>query len=100
MEQVTALVPIEDLMALVEDYLYDKGFVKENEFIVVADFGAVSNSGFVPVELLLGDERSEQLMLALDRDGSVEEVNKDMTVIDIRTGKPYDNDNGLSDNTD
>lgn len=52
MKSVTLLVPFEELMEAIELHLVDKGFIKDDEFLMYADLGLeVDDKGFVSLDL-------------------------------------------------
>lgn len=79
---VTVRVPFEELMGVIEDYLYHKGLVKYTEYLMYADLGLpVNEDGTVELDLELDNDPEPPLQLA--REHPVEEVEKDMKVVNL-----------------
>lgn len=52
MTALTLLLPFEELMEAIELHLVDKGFIKDDEFLMYADLGLeVNDKGFVTLDL-------------------------------------------------
>lgn len=52
MTSITLLVPFEELMEAIELHLVEKGFIKDDEFLMYADLGLeVDDKGFVELDL-------------------------------------------------
>lgn len=79
---VSVRVPFEELMGVIEDFLLEKGLVKQSEYLMYADLGLpVHDDGTVELDLELDNDPEPPLSLA--REFPVEEVPKDTKVIDL-----------------